>query len=201
MEKITRVYTVYNYDELSEKAKEVVKQWYIDDELRAHWLTIDIECYISENYKHSSLDVQWSLNYCQGDGVNIYGKISLIDLIDKIDYSSFTEKEKRFIIWAVNKYRCYGEISQNNHYCYSLAKYGDYSGLLTENLQDDYIRNINNTALEKFNKVCGEYMNAVCKDFEKYGYEYLYEPSEEEIIEVCTANEWKFTDDGKFFSL
>lgn len=201
MEKITRVYTVYDYDELSEKAKEVVRQWYIDDEIRVNCYNDEIECYIAENYKHSSLQVQWSLNYCQGDGVNIYGKIALVDLIDKIDFSSFTEKEKRFIIWAVNKYRCYGTIPTNYHYCYSVATFGDYITLLTENLEDDNIRDINNAALEKFDKICGEYVNQVCKDLEKDGYTYLYEPTEEEIIEVCAANNWKFTEDGRFFSL
>lgn len=34
MEIITREYKVYNYSELSTKAKEKVKQWYLDDELR-----------------------------------------------------------------------------------------------------------------------------------------------------------------------
>ena len=34
MEIITREYKVYNYSELSAKAKEKVKQWYLDDGFR-----------------------------------------------------------------------------------------------------------------------------------------------------------------------
>ena len=34
MRTVTEIFNVYNYNELSEEAKEKVKEWYLDDEMR-----------------------------------------------------------------------------------------------------------------------------------------------------------------------
>lgn len=94
MQTITRVYT---YDELTEKAKEKAKEWYLDDPCRSDIFTNGIDHFLSENFGSSYLEVQYSLDFSQGSGLNIYGKLYCCDMLDKIDWSDFTEKQQRFI--------------------------------------------------------------------------------------------------------
>ena len=199
MLKIIREYTVYDFAELSEEAKENVRQWYLDDETRPEIFTESIELFLSENFGKSELKVQYDLGYCQGDGLNIYGKIDLSDMLDKISYNDFSEKEKRFIFWAINKYPNTGKIPANNHYCYCIADQGDYTGNLIDDLENCNIRDINYKALEKFEASCIDYFETLCSEFEEDGYKYFYEADGAEIEEACEANDWKFTENGKFF--
>ena len=199
METITREYQVYTYDELSESAKEKVREWYIDDDMRPQIFAEDVDMWLSENFRESDLKVQFSLGYCQGDGLNIYGKVYHTDLLDKIDWSDFTAKEKKFILWAVNRYQFYTEIPSNWRYCYCIADRADFADDLRTDLESDCMRGINESALEKWDSACIDYFETLCGDFEKSGYKYLYEPDEDEIIDMCAANEWKFTEEGKIF--
>ena len=89
MRTITRTYVIYHYDELSDKAKEKVKAWYLNDDSR----TIEFEDEYTENlrylFKNSRLSLQFSLAYCQGDGLNIYGELDLEDVFTVISDRSF----------------------------------------------------------------------------------------------------------------
>ena len=199
MEIITRNYTVYDYSELSAEAKEVVKEWYIDDDFRTEIFSEDINNMLSYDFKRSKLEVQYSLSYCQGDGLNIYGELNLLDMIDKISFDDFTEKEKRFILWAVTNYNQDIKLPYNHPYCYCIARQADFSAYIEYDMEDDKIRDINYIALEKFEAACIEYFENLCSEYAEAGYKYFYEPDETEICEACEANDWKFTADGKFF--
>ena len=203
METITRNYVVYDYSELSEEAKEKVKEWYIDDDCRSDIFTEDIEYFLSENFSESELKVQYSLGYCQGDGLNIYGKLYLCDMLDKITFEGYTEKEKRFIVWLFTKWNKYFsvKIPANNHYCYCIADQLDIRYDLEYDLEYDHIRDINYEAIRKFEIDIIDYFEKLCSDYEEAVYKYFYDPDEEEIADTCEANEWKFTEDGEFFAL
>lgn len=197
MQTITRTYQVYAYDELTEKAKEKAKEWYIDAPYRSDIFTENIDYFLLENFGDSDLKAQYSLNYSQGDGLNIYGKLYCCDMLDKIDWSDFTEKQQRFIRWAVSEFDPYAIIPCNRHYCYCIADKADFAGALADDLENCRMRDINYVALEKFEAACIAYFEELCGKFEREGYEYFYNPSEEEILETCNANDWTFTADGK----
>lgn len=199
MEIITRNYTVYDYSELSAEAKKAVKKWYIDDDFRTEIFSEDINNMLSDDFKRSKLEVQYSLSYCQGDGLNIYGELNLLDMIDKISFDDFTEKEKRFILWAVTNYNQDIKLPYNHPYCYCIADRADFRYYIEYDMEVDKIRDINYKALEKFEAACIEYFENLCSEYEEAGYKYFYEPDETEICEACEANDWKFTADGKFF--
>ena len=199
MEIITRNYTVYNYSELSAEAKEVVKEWYIDDDIRTEIFSEDINYMLQEDFKNSNLKVQYSLGYRQGDGLNIYGDLCLSDIIDKINFDNFSEKEKKFILWSIKEYPQTVKLPYNHPYCYCIARQADFSGYIEYDLENCRMRDINYIALEKFDKACIEYFEKLCSEYEDAGYTYFYEPDETEICETCEANDWKFTADGKFF--
>lgn len=203
MEYITRVYQVYSYAELSEKAKEAVKQWYIDDEFRTDIFTEDVNYMLSEDYPESELKVQYSLSYCQGDGLNVYGKLYLIDMLNKLDFKGYTEKEKKFIHWLFTKYNKYysAEIPSNNRYGYCMANQIDFRGSLEYDLESDHIRAINYEAIRKFEIDVIQHFKKVCREYEAAGYKFFYDPDEEEIESTCEANDWKFTADGEYFTL
>lgn len=203
MEYITRVYQVYDYCELSEEAKERVKEWYINDEFRCNIFSDDVNYMLEEDYKNSSLKVEYSLGYCQGDGLNIYGKLYLIDMLDKINFSSYSEKEKRFITWLFKKYNPYFsiDIPENRRYCYCIADQIDIRSDIESDLEFDRIRSINYEAIQKFENDVIEHFKKQCSDYEKAGYKFFYDPDEDEIQSTCEANEWKFTSDGEFFTL
>ena len=107
MKVVTREYEVYSFEELDVEAKERVKSWYLDDEIRVDMLTETYEENLRLAFPNSDLKVQWSLSSCQGDGVNIFGTLNLEDAF-KLPESNFydfldeykgyfTEKEKRTI--------------------------------------------------------------------------------------------------------
>lgn len=198
---VTREYQVYHYTELSEKAKEKAREWYIDDDLRPQLLQEDYELMLSEDFPNSELKVEFSLGYCQGDGLNIYGKVWLSEMLNKIDWSSFTAKEKRFIEWAVKWDDMLITLPHNYRYGYCVARQADFTGELAYDLENNSMRGVKEKALEKFDAACIDFFETRCGEWEIAGYKYLYEPDESEVEEMCEANEWLFFEDGKFFSL
>ena len=83
MRTATVEYKVYTFAELSESAKEKVRQWYLEGQ-EPYIFSEDCEMWLSERFRNSELKVQYSLGYCQGDGLNIYGTLNLYDMYEQI---------------------------------------------------------------------------------------------------------------------
>ena len=82
MQQLIKIYNVYSYSELSNEAKEKAKEDYLNDYCRSEALT---EIYMEDLkniFPNSDLKIQWSLNGCQGDGVNIYGNLNINDIFN-----------------------------------------------------------------------------------------------------------------------
>lgn len=80
MRKITVEYTVYDYSELSKEAKQKVKDWHLNNPFRSNDFSDICAEFLSACFPKSDLKTQFSLQYCQGDGLNIYGKLNLKDI-------------------------------------------------------------------------------------------------------------------------
>lgn len=87
---VQKMYKVFSFSELSEKAKDKVRQWYLNDDLRTDIFTEDCLYRLGELFPNSDLKVEYSLGYCQGDGLNIYGDLRLDDVMEYIK-DNFTE--------------------------------------------------------------------------------------------------------------
>lgn len=196
---VTTEYTVCKFEELSDEAKEAVKRWYLNDPCMVEMFTENCEQDLENLFPKSELKVEYSLNYCQGDGFNIYGKIYLDEVLEKIA-DKFTEKEMKFFKWVFNEYGSSYKMESNRHYCYCICSRNDFSEDILCNMEDDNMRGIPTETLKKFNKLVGEYLDNLCKEFEKEGYSFLYEISDEDMQETCEANEWEFTADGSLFT-
>lgn len=194
---IIKEYEVYEYKELCEEAREKVKKWYLEGQ-EAYIFTENCLEYLKKLFPNSELKVEYSLNYCQGDGFNIYGIIYLDEVLEKIA-DKFTAKELKFFEWIFNRYGSTFEIKPNLRYCYCTCSNEDFSENILENLEYERIRDIPTRTLHKFNCLIGEYLDNLCGEFEKSGYDYFYEISDEELQDECEVNEWVFTVDGKFF--
>lgn len=80
MDKYVKEIKAYTFPELTGEAKEKAKEWYLNDESLSWELTNNYESDLSCIFPNSDLKVQWSLSYCQGDGVNIYGSVNMEDI-------------------------------------------------------------------------------------------------------------------------
>lgn len=204
MRTITVTYTqnidLYHYNELSEDAKQEVREWYLegrDADTFTETVTEDIH-YLFPN---SSLSIEYSLNYCQGDGLNIYGDLSLYDFLDKWQA---TEKEKRTINYYLDNSFSDYTFEKDKRYCYS-CKFIDEKYIkhtiqdFIEELEYLKIKNINKNIIEKFFNDMIDYFEGLDKEYEEYGYKYFYEISDEDLAEECEANQYEFLYDGTIY--
>lgn len=190
--------TLYTFDELSDNAKARVREQYLNSQ-DAEQFADDCKMYLDELLPNSNLDVQFSLNYCQGDGFNIYGKFSLIDLVNVLE-DKFTEKEKRFLKWAfeetgINSYK----MPMNGYYCYCTAYMHDFTEDLFDALDYDGMRDIRKDTLEKMTREARSYIENLCKSFENDGYEYFYEAPDDTLAEWANDFEYEFTENGDIY--
>lgn len=209
MRTVSVEYKVYKYNELSEDAKQKAREWYLEGR-EPFIFTEDCENDLYNLFGKNNLKVQYSLSYCQGDGFNIYGSIdaeSIFNCLEKHNGGTqlerfenmLTDREKRTILHYAGE--CGDiELPMNNRYCYSLANYID--------IVEDWIwrlenysgySNINIEALEKFESLVRNIFDKLCDSYEKWGYEYFYEISEEDLDEMCEVNGYEFLEDGTIF--
>lgn len=212
MEIITREYKVYNFSELSEDAKEKVKQWYLDDDFRP----CEFENIYTEDlrylFNNSDLKLQFSLSYCQGDGLNIYGKLDLMDVFTTIrdtEHSGdlfeqykdlFSEHEQRTIEAYMEVCGREVELPYNRHYCYCIDDRVDFADDWIESLEYCRYKNIQIDTIRKMEKLVGRMFENLSATYEKYGYDYFYNADDEVVNEECEANGWRFLEDGTFFA-
>lgn len=209
MRTATVEYKVYKYIELTEEAKEKAKAWYLEG--REPFIFTEMcEEDLYNLFGENELKVQYSLGYCQGDGFNIYGKIDAESILKCLEEhnggtqleqfeNALTEKEKKTILHYAEM--C-GEIELpiNNRYCYCIARYVDVAEEWEYILENHFdYSNVNKEALEKFESLVHEIFEELCASYEKQGYEYFYEISEEDLEEMCEANGYEFLEDGTVF--
>lgn len=202
MKTVTITKNLYNFEELDEQAKEYVRQWYLDDPVRVDIFTEDItEAFLKEEFPKSNLDVQYSLSYCQGDGLNIFGALNLYDFLPRWEAN---EKEKKTIEFYIDNSIQNYYFTENKHYNYS-CKFLDRKNIdvdvseFCESLYDMQFKNIKTNLIARFFNDIIDYFEELDRYFEKSGYKWFYEVDDEEIKEFCQANEWFFTEDGKLY--
>ena len=208
-ETVTIEHNVYKFNELSDDAKENVKEWYLKGQ-EPFIFTDDCKMDLYNLFGKNNLDVEYSLGYCQGDGFNIYGSIdaeSIFNCLEKHNGGTqleqfeniLTEKEKRTILHYAKECEDI-ELPSSGRYTYCMAHHIDIADDWKYQLDYYYgYKNINVEVLRKFEKMIQELFETLCNAYEKWGYEYFYEVSEEDLEEICEVNEWEFLEDGSIF--
>lgn len=157
MNKYIKEIKAYTFPELTGEAKEKAKEWYLNDEMLSWELTNNYESDLSCIFPNSDLKVQWSLSYCQGDGVNIYGSVNMEDIFvlsqnapayNWID-GYLTEKEIRTLRFYMSEYKNEVKIPVNRRYSYCMADSIDLAEDFRYELENMGIRDIRVSVLEK----------------------------------------------------
>lgn len=209
MREIIKNFNVYQYSELSEEAKAKVRNWYINDPYRSEELTFIINEDLKNLFPNSTLKVEWSLSSCQGDGVNVYGDLCFMDLVNMVqnhlcgdNYKAF---ENFFSPKEIKTAKFYSEYCGDVKLPTNRMGY-TYCYVSQIDLEADFMyemshfRNINLNLLGKMETYVKNVISKYCSDWERAGYEYLYEPDKEEIETTCEANEWEFLEDGTYYA-
>ena len=202
MKEITRIEKIYDFNELSESAKETARNAYLEGFRECEFFTEDCLYQLKEMFPDSDLKVEYSLSSCQGDGFNVYGDMPLKDAINYVfSKSDKLNENRRFFEWL--KTLGYTlRISENKaHYSYCYIDYNDFNNDIIDDLiQDGYTSNYENhfDILCDFDSVLKDLIGKLCKEFENNGYSYFYEVEDNEIIETWENNEYEgFYEDGK----
>lgn len=207
MRTITITNNIYKYHELSDDAKQNVKYWYLP--MRNDDFSDYVNYHVKRLFDGSDVKVQYSLNSCQGDGLNIYGRVYAEDIFNCLAKSDeytllaeyadvMDENEKDTILYYAGL--CSNiELPYNRHYCYCMADYIDFAGEWRNQLEWEDYEGIEVETIHKFEGLVQDIFNTLCSNYESCGYEYLYEISDEEMQETCEANEWEFYADGTLY--
>lgn len=193
MKEYTRTYFLYEYYELDEEAKEKVKQDYLAQDFRNDMFKENVTYQLKEMFPNSELKVQYSLNYCQGDGLNIYGTLNIKDIFsltenkfnDKIKNEINLEELSEFNLLETDEIK----LPYNLKYCYDISN------------QIDFVEDEEDTDnASKVQKWIQNLFHVLNKYFEEYGYNWFYEISDEEMQEDSESNGWTYLKDGTFFT-
>lgn len=190
---------VYTFNELNKEAQCAAIENYRNSNTDLDLTPFNESCeeQIEEAGFYDSIDLQYSLSYCQGDGL----RFSCNKIKESVLFSFFAEilgvgKEKTAKVLINN---CSFELTSNKsaYYCYASKSDIDYS--LEDYGHHDTI-NCNIVVSKVLDKIENLYMK-ICKDLENQGYKYIEEiQSDEYITETLIANEYEFLASGKQFN-
>lgn len=86
-QQLSATVTAYTFQELSEEAQdrliEEEREFRNSDGFESYLITESFERDLGVMFDHHDLKVHWSLSYCQGDGVEFVGRVSLSDFPTK----------------------------------------------------------------------------------------------------------------------
>lgn len=202
MRKITREYTLYDYSELCEQAKKNARRVVVDycvADLQDNYER-EIEYGLKHAFPNSSLNYEYSLSSCQGDGFNIYGELSLEDAFVHWD-NPFTSREVSDLMEYATVFcgRAVVELPKNKtRYCYCYVDRLDLVEDWCEQLQMDECP-YDEKLIATFNKWLIDKVESLCYLLERKGYHDLYEPGEKDIKEMCEIYGLEFLCDGTMY--
>lgn len=205
MRNVEVTYEVYTFPELSDEAKEKVKQWYLDGQ-NPDVFSDDCDGELASLFPNSNLKVEYSLAYCQGDGLNIYGELTPVDVLDGIENNSF-KLEGSFSKEEIEILRRYCReydfdiivLPRNIRYGYCMADRIMFAEDWIEEIKYWNGRCDIEKLIKRFEKFVKDLFKSLAKKYEERGYNYFYEIEESDLAEICEANEYEFLEDGTLF--
>ena len=198
-------YDVYTYDELSDQAKETAREKVRDSILQ--WRGDDSDVFtdscvttLNELFPNSDLNVQYSLSYCQGDGLNTSGNLKVDDLLN-VDLTAYPLngsgikplEDKEAIKATCEKADVTSiDLPENRRYGYSMADRIEVVPYYDVELTDE-----ETALLSELEKFAQDVMGRINSQLEHDGYDWFYEVTDEDIQEEISSRELEFTEDGE----
>lgn len=197
---IIKEYTIYQYDELSESAKEKAKKWLTESD----WPFDDWYDDVYEYFKETELEpiginanrMSFSGFYSQGDGANIVdAEIDLPKLIKHLYHNK--PKERKHLLKLVKidalqfniGYKRHGYSNYDLGFLEYEINYGNNQIKRIENLVKDFYM----AAYELLKEINMKLYKELEKSYEGYF-------EDEYIVDNMAANEYTFLENGERFS-
>ena len=194
MRTITKIFNVYNFDELSEKAKEKVLNTERDKLYNDHCENLDdviYECLY--NYGVGDAEYNYSFSYSQGDGVCFYN-INLFSYsrltskdnntkLNKFEIEALTllnEKEYKLLLQYLNEGYNIKIVKNSSIYCHSHTCTLEEEYYYSDDAEEE--KEINNIIYDLKKKMEYIYHN-MCYEIERLAYNYIENISNDEIKE------------------
>jgi hypothetical protein len=151
---------------------------------------------LKERFGLYNLKTCYSLSYCQGDGLCLYGQIEHPEL--------FSNEKFRGIAFKGIHHRqiqsVYDELQQidfihRSRYCYAQTvsiESMEYSPTPTDKQE---------AIIEKIIGNVKSWYFEFCREWENRGYDYFYELTDSDMQEICEEKEYFFTQDGQLIDM
>lgn len=204
MRSVVQTVMLYSYDELSSRAKEKARENIIKEYRDTDCFDEIIEDRLAA-FPNSDLEYQYSLAYREGDGLNIYGKLSIHDMLNYLKRTSGLEDNEQRLMELTSKYDEYIVLPCNLHYSYCCVdKYPIINYLdsyIREYAEDDF--QMAQQELKILEEKVFSAFKGICYDLEKIGYEWfygIYEISDDEVNEIAEAYNIEFLQNGELWT-
>lgn len=200
-------YELYKYEELDSKGKEKAKRKYLDEQ-DEYEFTDMVEADTTLVFPNSKLKVQYSLSYCQGDGLSVYGKLAFEDIFNILNgngYPTLVEGIEPFTEKEIKTLRFYaGEegalnVDINRRYPFFCDWCYNFADDWIDTFESDGLSSIKTDLIYRFEKTVKTIMQRYCKEWEKEGYQFFYEIDDESMEEISEANGWEYLADGTLY--
>lgn len=193
---------VYEYDELSDEAKEKARDWMrqTNSELGFAAEQIKENCeQVLTMFGYPTDDLGFSLGYCQGDGVAFYGSVDIEALANREvseHYHDITGEVDHVKETAAAIMQYDGESPNIRIYNVS-SHYHHWNTMKIDFVDDCDVDFIQQERIKKLAALLAEEIKAVSHQLEKEGYGIIED--EDGLIEDIRANEYTFTENGERF--
>ena len=194
MKKLIKEITAYHYTELEEYAQKKAKENYLAKEHLPEFFSEDLVEELKEEFGLFSLKTYYSLSYCQGDGLCLYGNITYSELFENEKFKKTAFKGIHYKQIQSIKDELHGiDFEHRSRYCYAN----------TVHIESHYSYNLIDKQLEVIEKITQNVKSwyfSFCKQWEKRGYDYFYEISDSDMADICDDEDYLFTKKGDFIN-
>ena len=214
MRTITKIFNIYNFDELSEKAKEKVLNTVREHLYTEHCNNVDdviYECLY--NYGVGDAEYNYSFSYSQGDGVcfyniNLFSYTRLTSKNNNIKLNKFelealtllNQKEYKMFLQYLNEGYNIKIVKNNSNYCHSHTCTLEEEYYYSDDTEEE--KAINNLIYDLKKKMENIY-HKMCYEIERLAYNYIEYISDDEIKEDINYLEsdcgLMFQEDGSYY--
>ena len=190
MKSLVKTITAYSFNELDEFARDKAKQSVLEKEHLPEFFSEDLRETLKTDFGLYHLNTYFSISSCQGDGLCLYGAITVSELFSnskftKIAFNGIHHKQIKSVYDVLQSI----DFTHTGSYYHSKSvKIESYEYDPTEKQMAIIEKVISNVTAWYF---------TFCKEWEKRGYAYFYEISDENMQWVCNAYDYMFTKDGK----
>lgn len=209
MREVTKTYKVYKFEELNEAAKSRVRDRIGHDvkeskcELLEEYLSVELW----DKYHISNCEIGYSLTHSQGDGFCFYD-VDLINIktiknkdlgnanpFEEYCIKHFTNEHLEMLEDYLEAYYLRVEKGnlpyQHSHTCHIATEYYWDDTKVYKKKVNDFIDEL----ADKFNKI----YHTICRDLERFGYDFIDNTYEDEIIAEIESRELEFLENGEEF--